>query len=144
VRSELNPLQELYINKMNNIIQEIEAAQKRSDVPAFRGGDTLRVHVKVVEGGKERVQVFEGVALSRHGEGVRDTVLVRKVTNGVGVERTFLVHSPRLERIEVMRRGRVRRAKLYYLRGLSGKASRIPEDRNGRFSREKKDKPETK
>ena len=119
---------------MNKVIQEIEAAQKRSDVPAFRGGDTLRVFVKVIEGGKERVQVFEGIALSRHGEGVRDTVLVRKVTNGVGVERTFLVHSPRLEKIEVMRRGRVRRAKLYYLRGLSGKAARIKEDRNGRFS----------
>jgi large subunit ribosomal protein L19 len=120
---------------MANVIQEIEAAQKREDVPQFRGGDTVRVHVKVVEGGKERVQIFEGVALSRHGEGIRDTVLVRKVSNGVGIERTFLVHSPRLEKIEVVRRGRVRRAKLYYLRGLSGKAARIKEDRSGRFEK---------
>ena len=117
------------------VIRDIEAAQKKSDVPKFRGGDTLRVYVKVVEGGKERIQPFEGVALARRGDGVRDTVLVRKVTNGVGVERTFLVHSPRIEKIEVLRRGAVRRAKLYYLRGLSGKASRIKEDRNGRFSR---------
>jgi large subunit ribosomal protein L19 len=117
-----------------NVIREIETAQKKSDVPRFRGGDTLRVHVKVKEGDKERVQVFEGVALARRGEGIRDTVVVRKVTNGVGVERTFLVHSPRIERIEVTRRGAVRRAKLYYLRGLSGKAARIKEDRNGRFA----------
>jgi large subunit ribosomal protein L19 len=117
-----------------NVIRELEAAQKKADVPAFRGGDTLRVHVKVVEGGKERVQIFEGIALSRRGEGVRDTVLVRKVTNGVGVERTFLVHSPRIDKIEVLRRGRVRRAKLYYLRDRVGKAARIKEDRNGRFS----------
>ncbi len=120
---------------MANIIQEIEAAQKKESVPAFRGGDTLRVHVKVVEGGKERIQVFEGVALTRHGESIRDTVMVRKVTNGVGVERTFLVHSPRVDKIEVLRRGAVRRSKLYYLRNLSGKAARIKEDRNGRFSR---------
>ena len=120
---------------MANVIQEIESAQKKAGVPPFRGGDTVRVHVKVVEGGKERVQVFEGIALSRHGESVRDTVLVRKVTNGVGVERTFLVHSPRIDKIEVTRRGAVRRAKLYYLRNLSGKAARIKEDRNGRFSR---------
>jgi large subunit ribosomal protein L19 len=127
-----------------NVIRDIEMAQKREDVPAFRGGDTLRVHVKVIEGGKERIQIFEGVALSRHGAGIRDTVLVRKVTNGVGVERTFLVHSPRLDKIEVMRRGRVRRAKLYYLRNLSGKAARIKEDRNGRFSRERKTDSEAK
>ncbi len=116
------------------VIREIETAQKKSDVPRFRGGDTLRVHVKVKEGDKERVQVFEGVALARRGEGIRDTVVVRKVTNGVGVERTFLVHSPRVEKIDVIRRGAVRRAKLYYLRGLSGKAARIKEDRNGRFA----------
>src|SRR5690349_16978934 len=97
-----------------NVIREIETAQKKADVPAFRGGDTLRVHVKVVEGGKERIQIFEGVALSRHGAGIRDTVLVRKVSNGVGIERTFLVHSPRIDRIEVMRRGAVRRARLFY------------------------------
>src|SRR5882724_10880722 len=96
-----------------NVIRDIESAQKKSDVAQFRGGDTLRVHVKVIEGGKERIQVFEGVALTRRGEGIRDTVMVRKVTNGVGVERTFLVHSPRVDRIEVVRRGRVRRAKLF-------------------------------
>ena len=122
---------------MANVIQEIEASQKKAGVPAFRGGDTLKVYVKVVEGGKERVQLFEGVALTRHGEGVRDTVMVRKISNGVGVERTFLVHSPRIDRIEVTRRGSVRRAKLYYLRSLVGKAARIKEDRNGRFSRER-------
>jgi len=120
-----------------NVIREIETAQKKAEVPAFRGGDTLRVHVKVVEGGKERIQIFEGVALSRHGAGIRDTVLVRKVSNGVGIERTFLVHSPRIDRIEVTRRGAVRRARLYYLRNLSGKAARIKEDRTGRFSLEK-------
>ena len=120
-----------------NVIREIETAQKKPNVPSFRGGDTLRVHVKVVEGGKERIQIFEGVALSRHGAGIRDTVLVRKVSNGVGIERTFLVHSPRIDRIEVTRRGAVRRARLYYLRNLSGKAARIKEDRTGRFSREK-------
>jgi len=120
-----------------SVIREIETAQKKPGVPAFRGGDTLRVHVKVVEGGKERIQVFEGVALSRHGAGIRDTVLVRKVSNGIGIERTFLVHSPRIDKIEVNRRGAVRRAKLYYLRNLSGKAARIKEDRTGRFSREK-------
>ncbi|MBC8101868.1 MAG: 50S ribosomal protein L19 [Cytophagales bacterium] len=120
---------------MANIIDEIEAAQKKEGVPAFRGGDTLRVHVKVIEGGKERIQIFEGIALARRGAGVRDTVVVRKLSNGVGVERTFLVHSPRIDRIEVVRRGAVRRAKLYYLRNLVGKAARIKEDRNGRFSR---------
>ena len=120
---------------MANVIQEIEAAQKKAEVPAFRGGDTLRVHVKVVEGGKERIQVFEGIALTRHGEGLRDSFMVRKVSNGVGVERTFLVHSPRIDKIEVTRRGSVRRAKLFCLRNLSGKAARIKEDRNGRFSR---------
>jgi large subunit ribosomal protein L19 len=119
------------------VIRDIETAQKRSDVPAFRGGDTIRVHAKVIEGDKERIQVFEGVVLSRHGAGIRDTVLVRKVSNGVGVERTFLVHSPRLDKIEVMRRGKVRRAKLYYLRNLSGKAARIKEDRTGRFANAK-------
>lgn len=110
-----------------SIISEIENGQKKEGVPAFRGGDTLRVYVKVVEGGKERIQLFEGVALARRGEGVRDTVVVRKVSNGVGVERTFLVHSPRVDRIEVMRRAKVRRAKLYYLRTRVGKAARLKE-----------------
>ena len=99
----------------------------RSDIPAFRGGDTLRVHVKVVEGGKERIQVFEGVALSRRGEGIRDTVTVRKISNGVGVERIFPVHSPMIGGVTVVRRGLVRRAKLYYLRNVTGKAARIRE-----------------
>ena len=117
---------------MANVIQEIEAAQKKADVPTFRGGDSVRVHVKVVEGGKERVQVFEGVTLARRGEGIRDTIVVRKISNGVGVERTFLVHSPRIDRIEVTRRARVRRAKLYYLRTRVGKAARLKEDRSAR------------
>ena len=112
---------------MANVITEIETAQKKADVPDFRGGDTLRVHVKVVEGGKERIQIFEGTALARRGEGIRDSFVVRKISNGVGVERTFLVHSPRIDRIEVTRRGDVRRAKLYYLRTRVGKAARIKE-----------------
>ncbi len=112
---------------MANIINEIETAQKKAGVPDFRGGDTLRIHAKVVEGGKERIQIFEGVALARRGEGVRDTVVVRKVSNGVGVERTFLVHSPRVDKIEVTRRADVRRAKLYYLRTRVGKAARLKE-----------------
>jgi large subunit ribosomal protein L19 len=122
----------------HSVIRELENEQKKASVPAFRGGDTVRVFAKVKEGDKERTQIFEGVALGRYGEGVRDTVLVRKVSNGVGVERTFLVHSPRVEKIEVVRRADVRRAKLYYLRGRSGKAARLKEDRNGRFSRDAK------
>jgi large subunit ribosomal protein L19 len=121
------------INK--NIIRKIQEAQKKEDVPQFRGGDTVRVHFRIEEGDKERVQIFEGVCLTRHGNGIGDSALVRKVSNGVGVERTFLVNSPRVAKIEVMRRGKVRRAKLFYLRGLSGKAGRIKEDRDGRFSR---------
>ena len=124
-----------------NIIRDIEAAQKKATVPQFRGGDTIRVHAKVVEGGKERIQIFEGICIMRHGEGVRDSFMVRKVTNGVGVERTFLIHSPRLDRVEVLRRGMVRRAKLFYLRERVGKAARIKEDRNGRFSRVGTDQP---
>ena len=123
------------------IIRDIEMAQKKATAPQFRGGDTIRVHAKVVEGGKERVQIFEGICIMRHGEGIRDTFMVRKVTNGVGVERTFLIHSPRLDRVEVLRRGMVRRAKLFYLRERVGKAARIKEDRNGRFSRVATDQP---
>ena len=122
---------------MNQIVSQLESAAMDRKVPDFRPGDTVVVQVKVKEGDKERVQVFEGIALARRGEGIRDTVVVRKVANGVGVERTFLVHSPRVEKIEVTRRGAVRRAKLYYLRGLSGKAARIKEDRNGRFAEKK-------
>ena len=112
-----------------NVIDTIEREQLRSDIPKFKPGDTVRVHVRVVEGDKERIQVFEGVVLRRSGGANRETFTVRKVSYGVGVERTFPVHSPRLDRIEVATRGVVRRAKLYYLRKLSGKAARITEER---------------
>jgi large subunit ribosomal protein L19 len=111
-----------------NLIDGIEQQQLKTDRQAFRSGDTLRVHVRIVEGDKERVQVFEGVCIKRSGGGIRETFTVRKVSYGVGVERTFPLHSPRLDKIEVMTRGKVRRAKLYYLRKLSGKAARIEED----------------
>jgi len=111
-----------------NVIDTIEREQLRSDIPQFKPGDTVRVHVRVVEGDKERIQVFEGVVLRRSGGANRETFTVRKVSYGVGVERTFPVHSPRLDRIEVATRGVVRRAKLYYLRKLSGKAARITEE----------------
>jgi large subunit ribosomal protein L19 len=110
-----------------NVIDAIEAEQLRSDIPAFRPGDTVRVHVKVVEGEKERIQVFEGPVLRRSNGGIRETFTVRKVSYGVGVERTFPIHSPRIDKVEVTTRGKVRRAKLYYLRDLSGKAARIKE-----------------
>lgn len=112
-----------------NIIDVIEREQMRSDIPEFNSGDTLRVHVKVVEGGKERIQVFEGVVIRKSHGGLRETFTVRKVSQGVGVERTFPVHSPMLAKIEVSRRGKVRRAKLYYLRERSGKSARIVERR---------------
>ena len=112
-----------------NIISVLEQEQLRDDIPAFRSGDTVKVHVKVVEGNRERVQVFEGVVIGRQNGGVRETFTVRRVSYGVGVERTFLVHSPRLAKIEVVRHGIVRRAKLHYLRGLTGKAARIRERR---------------
>ena len=112
-----------------NIIQALEQEQLRSDIPEFAPGDTVRVHVKVVEGTRERIQVFEGVVIARQGSGVRETFTVRRIASGVGVERLFPVHSPRIAKIEVTRRGIVRRAKLYYLRGLTGKAARIREKR---------------
>ena len=112
-----------------NIISVLEQEQLRDDIPAFRPGDTVKVHVKVVEGNRERVQIFEGVVIGRQNGGVRETVTVRRVSYGIGVERTFLVHSPRLATIEVVRHGVVRRAKLHYLRGLTGKAARIRERR---------------
>lgn len=114
---------------MNNIIQEVTKAQLRTDIPAFRPGDTVRVHVKVVEGTRERIQVYEGVVIKRRGSGISETFTARKVSYGVGVERTFPLHSPKIDKIEVMRRGKVRRAKLYYLRALRGKAARIKEIR---------------
>lgn len=112
-----------------NLLQEITREQLRTDIPAFRPGDTLRVYVKVVEGSRERIQLFEGVVIKRRGGGISETFTVRKISYGVGVERTFPLHSPRIDRIEVARRGKVRRAKLYYLRELRGKAARIQEIR---------------
>ena len=114
---------------MNPLIQEITKSQLRSDIPDFRPGDNVRVHVRVVEGTRERIQLFEGVVIKRHGVGVSETYTVRKISSGVGVERTFPLHSPRVAQIEVTRHGRVRRAKLYYLRALHGKAARIKEIR---------------
>ena len=112
-----------------NIIQALEQEQLRDDIPQFAPGDTVRVHVKVVEGTHERIQMFEGVVIARQGSGVRENFTVRRISYGVGIERTFPVHSPRLAKIDVTRRGIVRRAKLYYLRNLTGKAARIKERR---------------
>src|SRR5262249_3411517 len=114
---------------MHTAIAELEQAQIRSDIPDFRPGDTLKVHVKVTEGSRSRIQVFQGVVIRRQGGGVRETVTVRKISYGVGVERPFPVHTPAIDKIEVVTRGRVRRAKLYYLRELRGKAARIRERR---------------
>ncbi len=109
---------------------ELNAASMRDDVPQFRAGDTVKVHVKVIEGTRARVQVFQGIVIRRHGGGVGETFTVRKVSFGVGVERTFPLHTPIIEKIEVVTRGDVRRAKLYYLRGLRGKAAKIKEKRD--------------
>ncbi|HEV8240548.1 MAG TPA: 50S ribosomal protein L19 [Thermoanaerobaculia bacterium] len=111
-------------------LRVIEAPFLKDGLPDFRAGDTVRVHVKVVEGNKERIQVFQGVVIGRKGGGIRETFTARKVSGGVGVERIFPLHSPSIDRIEVVRRGRVRRAKLYYLRDLQGKAARIRERRD--------------
>ncbi len=110
-------------------LDDLDAASLRDDVPAFRAGDTLKVHVRVVEGTRERVQIFQGVVIRRQGGGVRETFTVRKVSFGVGVERTFPVHTPIISKIEIVTRGDVRRAKLYYLRDLRGKAAKIKEKR---------------
>ena len=112
---------------MNEIIRSIENAQLRSDIPEFSVGDTVRVEVKVVEGSRERLQAFEGVVIARRNGSCRETFTVRRTSYGVGVERTFPLHSPRVDSIKVTRRGRVRRAKLYYLRNLSGKAAKVKE-----------------
>ena len=117
---------------MSAVITEMERAQLRDDVPNFRPGDTLKVHAKVVEGNKERIQVFEGVVIARQGSLNRASFTVRKISHQIGVERTFLVHSPRIDKIEVIRKGLVRRAKLYYLRAVVGKKARIKEDRGAR------------
>ena len=114
---------------MNPLIQSLTEGQLRTDIPAFRPGDTVRVHAKVVEGSRERIQIFEGVVIARKGAGISETYTVRKISNGIGVERTFPIHTPRVDKIEVVRYGKVRRAKLYYLRNLRGKAARIQERR---------------
>ena len=114
---------------MTNVVDQIANEAKRDDIPEFRAGDTLKVHVKVIEGTRSRIQVFQGVAIRRQGAGVRETFTVRKVSFGVGVERTFPVHTPVIDKIEVVTRGDVRRAKLYYLRNLRGKAAKIKEKR---------------
>jgi len=112
-----------------DLLQSFEQDQMKKDFPDFRPGNTVRVHVKVVEGSRERIQVFEGTVIRRRGAGLGETFTVRRVSYGVGVERTFPLHSPKIERIEVMRRGHVRRARLYYLRGLRGKNARLREKR---------------
>lgn len=114
---------------MSNLLDSVDAASLRTDIPAFRPGDTINVHVRVIEGSRSRVQQFKGVCIRRQGDGVRETFTVRKVTFGVGVERTFPVHTPIVEKIERVTRGDVRRAKLYYLRELRGKAAKIKEKR---------------
>jgi len=112
-----------------NTLDALDAASLRDDIPDFRPGDTVKVHVRVIEGNRSRVQVFQGVIIRRQGGGIRETFTVRKVSFGVGVERTFPVHTPVVEKIEVVTRGDVRRAKLYYLRELRGKAAKIKEKR---------------
>src|SRR3954449_9304466 len=111
-------------------LDDVDAAYLRSDIPAFRPGDTLKVHVRVVEGNRSRIQIFQGVVIRRQGSGLRETFTVRKASGGVGVERTYPINSPGLDRIEVVTRGDVRRAKLYYLRDLRGKAAKIKEKRD--------------
>ncbi|HWL59742.1 MAG TPA: 50S ribosomal protein L19 [Microbacteriaceae bacterium] len=116
---------------MSHILDGIDAASLKSDLPDFRPGDTVKVHVNIIEGSRSRIQVFQGVVIARQGEGVRETFTVRKVSFQVGVERTFPVHSPTVDRVEIVTRGDVRRAKLYYLRGLQGKKAKIREKREG-------------
>jgi large subunit ribosomal protein L19 len=113
------------MNKLDAVIAE----QKKSDVPEFHSGDTVAVHVKVVEGDKQRIQVYQGVVINRKGHGLDETFTVRKISDGIGVERIFPLHSPNIDKIERLREGKIRRAKLYYLRGLRGKAARIQEKR---------------
>ncbi|GKT02651.1 50S ribosomal protein L19 [Furfurilactobacillus sp. WILCCON 0119] len=115
--------------RQNQLIEKITASQLRDDMPDFRAGDTVRVYARIVEGTRERIQLFEGVVVKRHGAGISATYTVRKISNGIGVERTFPVNSPRVDHVEVTRHGRVRRSKLYYLRALHGKAARIKEAR---------------
>ena len=114
-----------------NILDAVDAKSLRHDIPQFRAGDELKVHVRVIEGSKSRIQVFQGIVIRRQGDGVRETFTIRKVSYGVGVERTFPVHTPVIEKIELVKKGDVRRAKLYYLRDLRGKAAKIREKRDG-------------
>ena len=112
-----------------NVLDAVDAASLRTDIPSFRSGDELKVHVRVIEGTKSRIQVFQGVVIARSGSGIRESFTIRKISYGVGVERTFPVHTPVIERIEIVRHGSARRAKLYYLRKLTGKATKIKERR---------------
>jgi ribosomal protein L19 len=114
-----------------NILDVVDAVSLRKDIPQFRAGDELKIHVRVIEGNKSRLQVFQGIVIRRQGDGVRETFTIRKVSYGVGVERTFPVHTPVIEKIELVKKGEVRRAKLYYLRDLRGKAAKIREKRDG-------------
>jgi large subunit ribosomal protein L19 len=114
-----------------NTLDAVDAVSLRKDIPQFRAGDELKIHVRVIEGNKSRLQVFQGVVIRRQGDGVRETFTIRKVSYGVGVERTFPVHTPVIEKIELVKKGEVRRAKLYYLRDLRGKAAKIREKRDG-------------
>ncbi len=113
-----------------NLVKEVTASQIRTDLPAFRSGDTVKVNVRIVEGGKERVQAFQGVVIVRRGGGISETFTVRKMSGGVGVERQFSINSPMIASIEIIKQGRVRRNKLTYIRNLNGKAARIKDDRN--------------
>ena len=112
-----------------NVLDVVDAASLRKDIPSFRSGDELKVHVRVIEGTKSRIQLFQGVVIARSGSGIRESFTIRKISYGVGVERTFPVHTPVIERIEIVRHGSARRAKLYYLRKLTGKATKIKERR---------------
>lgn len=114
---------------MQALMNKVVESQLKSDIPTFKSGDTVKVHVKIIEGSRERIQVFEGVVIKRQHGGIQETFSVRKISNNVGVERIFPLHSPKIEKIEVLRRGKVRRARLYYLRALRGKAARIKEIR---------------
>lgn len=113
-----------------HILDSVDASSLRSDIPEFRAGDNVKVHVNIIEGNRSRIQVFQGIVIGRSGEGIRETFTVRKISFQVGVERTFPVHSPNIDHIEVVSRGDVRRAKLYYLRGLTGKKAKIKEKRD--------------
>lgn len=116
--------------RLMSLIRSIEQEQLKDNVPDFRAGDTVRVYVRVIEGGKERIQPFEGVCITKRNEGLKSTFTVRKISHSIGVERSFMLHSPRIDRVEVLRHGSVRRSKLYYLREKVGRAARIKEDRD--------------